>query len=166
MIRPGDLETVANLLCHLRSGRSRQCQHPPNLEIPGQLRQFQIVGAEVMSPLGHTVRLIHCHHADRQAFQPCQKTLVGEALRRHIEQLDGAIVEPLIDRLQLTGIHTGIQSCCRDIQPIKLVYLILHQRNQRRHNQRQSIQHQCRQLITQALATASGKHGQRRTPGQ
>ena len=35
MIRPGDVETIANLLCHLRGGRGGQRQHPAHLEFTG-----------------------------------------------------------------------------------------------------------------------------------
>ena len=166
MIFPGSGKTVADLLCNLGRGRRGQRQHPAHIEIAGQLRQFQIIRAKVMPPLRNTVRFIHRHHADRQPLQTRQKSLIGQALRRHVQQLDTAVIQPPVDTLQLLCIHAGIQPRGSNTQPVKLIHLVFHQCNQRRHHQGHTTEHQRRQLVTQAFTPASGKHRQRRTPGQ
>src|SRR5258705_6193253 len=54
----------------------------------------------------------------------------------------------------------------RNTATIELVYLILHQRDERRHDERRSPQHDRLQLIAERLARSGGHHGEHITTAE
>ena len=54
----------------------------------------------------------------------------------------------------------------RDAPGLELLHLVLHQRDERRDDQRQPLQHHRRQLVAEALARAGGHHHHHVAPGE
>ena len=65
-----------------------------------------------------------------------------------------------IDRTSFVEGQRRIQSSRRDAATGKKIDLILHEGDQRRDNERQTLEHQGRQLIAETLAGAGRKNGQ------
>ena len=79
-----------------------------------------------------------------------EEALVVEALRRDVEQLQRAGAEPLEDLALLVGVEARVEPRRRDPAPLQEVDLILHQRDQRRDDDRHA---------RRAAAPAAGSRG-------
>jgi hypothetical protein len=159
-------EALADVVHHGGGGGGRQRQHPLHAHGARRLRQLQVVRTEVVAPLGDAVRLVHREQGDARAAQLVQKALVVEALRRHVQQLERPRPQP---PLHLDGLVAGqgaVQPRRRDPPPLQVVDLVLHQRDERRHDHGHAVQQQRGKLVAQRLAAAGGEHGQRAAPLQ
>jgi hypothetical protein len=88
-------------------------------------------------------------------------------LRRDINQLAGAAFDFIVAATNLRRIERAVEG--RDLRkaaPGKPLDLILHQRDQRRDDQRPSFQQLRRQLITERFAQPRRQHGKRMPPRQ
>ena len=96
-----------------------------------------------------------------------QEPLVAEPLGRYVEQLGspahgarrtcaGSAARSRLESSRAAGTRVLDEK----------IDLVLHQRDQRRDHDRQPVEQQRRQLVTEAFAAAGGKNRQRRTPGQ
>ena len=84
-----------------------------------------------MPPLGHAVGFVDRQPRDLQLLESCHEPSVGKALRRHVQQADGAAGRLLEDlslpfprngRVDRSGLHSGV---------LERVHLILHQGKER-----------------------------------
>ncbi|MCY1544706.1 hypothetical protein D9M68_806060 [compost metagenome] len=110
-----------------------------------------------MAPLRHAVRLVDGEQGDVQALQEGQHARLHQALRRQVEHLDLAAVDPLGNLALLFGVQGGVQGHRRHTQLIEGSDLVVHQGDQRRHHHRQAVTQQRRHLKAQGLA-AAGRH--------
>ena len=135
-------------------------------ELAGAFGQLQVVGPEVVAPFRDAVRLVDREERDASARELREEALVVEALRRHVEELQRAVAESLADLTLLVGIEARVEPGRLDAASLQEVDLVLHQRDQRRDDDRHAVEHQRRQLVAEALAAAGRKDGQRRPAGQ
>ena len=77
-----------------------------------------------------------------------------QALRRNIQELQPALPKPGHDFSLLIGRLAGIQELRFDAELTECGDLILHQRNERRHDQARSLPQHGRNLVAQGLAAA------------
>ena len=126
-----------------------------------QHRQAQVFRAEVVAPLRHAVRFVDGEQRDAAAFQQLQTAVGQEAFRRHVQQVQLARQEgplhvagdlPFLGRVQERGAHAEFG---------QRVDLVLHQRDQRRHDDAGAFAHQRGDLIAQRLAAACGHEHER-----
>ena len=81
-----------NILPDLGGGGSREsADHRPHLQLFYKIRNFQIAGPEILSPLGNAVGLIHAHHGDLDLGSCPEKALRQKPLRSHIDDLIAAL---------------------------------------------------------------------------
>ena len=106
------------------------------VELARPLGQLQVVGPEVVAPLGDAVRLVDGEQRDASARELCEEALVVEALRRDVEKLQRAGAEPIEDLALLGGVEARVEPRRVDPAPLQEVDLILHQRDQRRDHDR------------------------------
>src|SRR6516164_4206036 len=71
--------------------------------------QGQVVGPEVMAPLGHAVRLVDGEQADRAAVEQAQRGLGAQPFRRQVEQVELVGQEFGLDQAALVGILRGVE---------------------------------------------------------
>ena len=93
------------------------------------------------------------------------KARIGEALGCREDDLRRARGERRFGRAELVGGDAAVELDGGDAELAQLVALILHQRDQRRDDQRRSRQEQGGQLIAKRLAGAGRHHRERRLAG-
>ena len=70
--------------------------------------------------------------------------LAHQPFRRHVQQSAAVLAEARQDGVPLGGLQRAVQVRCRHAVDAQAVDLILHQRNQRRHDQRHAATRRCR----------------------
>jgi hypothetical protein len=122
-----------------------------------QSRQGEIFGAEIMAPLRNAMGLVNREEAELRGLEERDGFGLGETLRRDIDEAQLAalyLLDGVAIRAEIIG---GIERRRGDPVTLELRHLVAHQRDQRRHHDRQPVAHQRRQLIAQRLA-AAGRH--------
>ena len=122
-------------------------------------RQLEVVGPEVVAPLGDAVRLVDGEQRDGRVGQLGEEALVVEALGCDVEELQAAGAEAVGDVTGLRLLDARVEPRRVDSLTDEGVDLILHQRDQRRDDDGDAVEHQGRQLIAEALAGSGGKYG-------
>ena len=136
-----------------------------------QLRQAQILLAEVMPPLANTMRLVNRHQAEQatlmQAVQHGQKTRRQDALGRGVQQHQLAREQVTLDPPGFVAVQRAVQKGRGHAGFVQRAHLVVHQRNQRADHQRHALTGAVPgdggHLVTQALAAAGGHQHQRIT---
>ncbi len=135
-------------------GRERDARHVgPAL---GELRQREVVGAEVVTPLGDAVRLVDREEGDAPLFEEALDRLGIEPLWRDVEQVElarevGALHRSTLGRqlarVEVRGAHAVAH---------ERVDLVVHERDERRHHDAGALAEERGDLVAEALATARG----------
>jgi len=118
-----------------------------------------------MTPLGDAVGLIHHQHRDGHGFDKLTETLILKTLHRYHQNFQPTGTGILHHLLMLFVSQSGINTGRSNAFAVQKFQLILHQRQQRRHHQRQMGQLQRCKLITEGLTGTGGKDRQRRMSG-
>ena len=94
------------------------------------------------------------------------RSVVGQALGGDVEEFQGAGLELPVDRLHLGRPDARVEAGGGDAAGLQGIDLILHQGDERRDDQGQSVEEEGRQLVAEALAAAGGEDRQGRAPGE
>ena len=89
------------------------------------------------------------------------EALVVEALGSDVEQAQIAAAEAVGDVAQLVEREARVDARGRHAERLERVDLILHERDQRRDDDRDAVEHQRRQLVAEALARSGREDGER-----
>ncbi|MGC0330184.1 hypothetical protein RKD23_003174 [Streptomyces sp. SAI-170] len=109
--------------------RERDARHVrPALTEQGQ---GEIVGAEVVAPLGHAVCLVDREDRDLAAGEQVEGGVQAQPLRRQVEQVQLARQELGLHRPALVEVLRGVHEAGPHAQRTQCVHLVLHQRDQR-----------------------------------
>jgi hypothetical protein len=141
--------------CGRREDRARA-------EPPRHLAELEVLGPEVVPPLAHAVRLVDHEEADLGGSEPISEPRRCEALRRHVQHshlageraLEGAAVRA---RVALRVDQLGAATEALD--------LVGHQRDERRHDDREPAVEDRRKLVTEGLPGA-GRHHEQDVPSR
>ena len=153
-VRLVDAEAVADVGGDGRRGGRGQGEHPLGPELACARCELQVVGSEVVAPLGDAVRLVHGEQRDLRPHELSEEPLVVEPLRGDVEQLQAARAKPLGDVAKLVRAEARVEPSGVDALADEEVDLILHQRDQRRDDDRDAVEQERRELIAEALAGA------------
>ena len=123
-------------------------------------QQQAIIGAEVMPPFGHAMRLVDRDQRQHFLVDQLAESLGRRPLGRDIEQVEIAVAEPL-DRLLRGFASARGQRRRLDAIALGRSDLVVHQRDQRRDDQRGPAPRQRRQLVAERLARPGRHHRQR-----
>ena len=148
-------------------GRRRQRDRRRRAQPRADVRQPQVVRPEVVAPLRQAVRLVDRQPADAGSLDRLQEPAAREPLRRDVQQADLAAADAgqrLGDRLagHARGDHLDAVQAARAERGV----LVLHQRDQRRDDQRQLPVDQRRQLVAERFARAGGHDREHVAAGQ
>ena len=133
----------------------------------GKHAELLIFGAEIVSPLADAMRLINGKQADGLLVEKTQKAVGNQAFRRDIKQFQTALGKFVGNLARLICRRAAVD--CRRFNPghMQAGHLVVHQRNQRRYDNRHAFAHQRRNLVTQRLApTRRHQHHQTLAAGQ
>jgi hypothetical protein len=147
-------------------GRGRQGDRGRVAQQAAEIAELGIIGAKIMPPFADAVRFV-----DRQQPRPRRSN--------HVEEPPAA--EPFgrnIDQPELPCCHTvkpvvllgrgqgAVDEVRRQTQRLKLIDLILHQGDQGRDDQGQTVSGDGRQLVAEALPPSGGHYAKAVLPGQ
>ena len=110
------------------------------------------------------MRLVHREARERNAGEGRGEALVCETLRRDVEKTPPAGERVLEDPLPVPRGHERVNRRRRDAAAGELVHLVLHERDERRDDERRARQHQRRELEAERLAGARGHDGEEIPP--
>ncbi len=109
--------------------------------------QLAIVGPEIVPPFADAMRLVDRDQRQRHVAQQLAKAARVHPLRRDIDEVEFAIPEPLRGSLAIAV--GGGQRCGADTERIRASDLVVHQCDQRRHDERRPRPRQCGQLVAE-----------------
>jgi hypothetical protein len=149
-----DPERSRDVLDDGRGRGRREGKDPFGAEIARDLRKPKQFGPEVRAPGAHRVRLVNGEKRNPHPTHRAPKAVGRAPLRRHVEKLDGAGPDGGKDLRDLAPRHRRVDPRRGDpLRPAR-VRLVLHQRQQRRDDDRGSLEVQGGQLVTERLSTA------------
>jgi hypothetical protein len=96
-----------------------------------QLGERQVVGPEVVAPLGHAVRLVDGEQRDPAALQQRRGRRAAQPFRGQVQQVDLAGDVGRLHRAALVGALGGVEEPGPHPERAQRVDLVLHQRDQR-----------------------------------
>ena len=147
-----------DILTHLCSrSRGERADDRTARQTADESADVQIAFAEILTPLRHAMRLVHGDHGDIRSLRKRDERLRLQPLWRDVDDLIHALrgvaqrlaVLRRVQRLiQIRGVNALLDQCAD---------LILHQRDQRRDNERDTDLHQRGHLIAHRLSRA-GRH--------
>ena len=143
-----------------RGHRDHRDVRPGLLDHP----EFPVLGTEVMTPPGDTVRLVDRNKRKGETLQHPDKPVADEALGRDIEQVDPPVSK---SSLHISFFLRGlITRDGRRTYPFlaKVVHLILHERDERRDHHPQGIGVHRKDLVTERFSPAGCLEEQHITP--
>ena len=150
-----------------RGGRGRrEREHALGAELACARRELQIVGAEVVAPLRDAVRLVDREQRDLRLAELREEALVVEALGRDVQQLEASVAQAAGDGPHLVRGEARVEPRRVDALAREQVDLILHQRDQRRHDDRHAVEHQRGQLVAEALPRSGREDGEGGAAGE
>ena len=128
--------------------------------------QLGVLGAEVVSPLGHAMGLVDGKQGQRYFLQALQEVFAQQAFGGDVEQVEPVAVQAGEDIAGLFGLQAGIEAGSPDAVGLQGVDLVLHQRDQWRHHDGGAGADQGRDLVAQGFAAAGGHEHEAVLAGQ
>ena len=120
--------------------------------------QLDVFRPEIVPPLRHAMRFVDCEQPDWRAFQKIEETRRHQALGRYVQQVDFAIAQRAFGGGSLGARQCRIQVRGANADFLERGNLVLHQCDQRRHDDARAearlLSHERRNLIAQRLAAA------------
>ena len=161
------LQDADDVAAHLRRRRGGEGgQGGPPRQLLQKVQNFQIARAEILPPLGDAVRLVDREQRDLQLLRERAEAVGQQPLRRDVENLVSAEARVAVGLAQLLDGHGAVDAAGRDAGVLQGHDLILHERDERRDDERQPRQQQGGQLIAKALAAARRHDAEHIAPGQ
>ena len=126
----------------------------------GEHRQADVLGPEIVAPLRDAVRLVDGDEGDLRLRQQRKAALGQQALRRHVEQVQAALTHGALDVRGFSRTQRRIEERRPHARFLQRCHLVLHQRDQGRHDDADPGPDQRRNLVAQRLAAAGGHQHQ------
>ena len=123
----------------------------------GELGEREVVGAEVVAPLRHAVRLVDREEGDAAALEEPLGGLGVEPLGRDVEQVELARQVGAFDLGPLGRLLAGVEVGGAHAVAHEGVDLVVHERDEGRHHDARALAQQRGDLVAEALA-ATGRH--------
>ena len=123
----------------------------------GELGEGEVVGAEVVAPLRHAVRLVDREQGDAAALEEPLGGLGVEPLGGDVEQVELAGQVGAFDLGPLGRLLAGVQVGGAHAVAHEGVDLVVHERDEGRHHHARALAQQRGDLVAEALA-ATGRH--------
>ena len=135
-LRVAEFELFDDVLAHALGGGGGEGEYR---DVRNQLPHFleaAVFRAEIVAPLADAVRLVHRQRGDFPALQARQEIRQHQPLRRDVKQLVFARVERIETPPRLSSIQRRVEKSRRHAAGFELVHLVLHQRDERRDDDR------------------------------
>ncbi len=137
-------------------GGQRQARHAG--VALAQEAELEVLGAEVVPPLGHAMRLVDREQGETRAVEELEEAGRHQPLRRDVEQIELAGPEGTLDARRFApGGRFECSAAARDAELGERRHLVVHQRDERRDDDAGPLAQQRRELVADRLA-AAGRH--------
>ncbi len=126
--------------------------------------ELAVLRTEIVSPLADAVRLVYRDEADIAAAPGARENvtcLPCQPFGRHVEEAVASFTQPRQDRGLLVGGQRAVVERGGHAVADERVDLVLHQRNERRHDEAEPRSHERGRLEAQRLAAARGQDDDR-----
>ena len=130
------------------------------------LSDRKVVRAEVIAPLGDAVGLVHDDEADGEDVEVGLEERGPQALRGDIEELEVAVGGVVQGVVGLPAGHPGVDREGLDAAGGEVLDLVLHQRDERGHDERDAVPQERGDLEAHGLAAARRQQRERVPPVQ
>jgi hypothetical protein len=157
-----DAELDENVLARAPVRRGRERQPRDGGKGVEQRPQQPVIGPEIMPPFGNAMRLVDRHQRQRYAPDQVPERVARRPFGRHVDEVELAPLQPR-HRLLAIAVGRGERGGA-DSETFGGADLVVHQRDQRRDDERRARPRQRRHLVAQRLARAGRHHGQRVPP--
>ncbi len=147
----GDAQLPDDVVDDLVGGRRRHGHHRGVSQLLDHAAQLEVVGAEVVAPLAHAVRLVDHEKVDRRAAQQRAELGLGQLLGRGVDELLAAPRHDLLGLLPLARRHRAVEGNGIDAFLGEGFSLVLHQGDERADHERRAVHHQPGELEAEAL---------------
>ena len=159
-------EHGANVFPHHWSCRRGQGHTLGPPEIFEGFSQPHVIGTKVVTPLAQAMSLIHRNHPDGDIAKGIHERPRSEPFRSDVNQLVSSVLHTVEPLLLLVPGEGGIDESHRDLPLGEGIDLILHERDERAHHERDTAPTQRRELVTKRLSPAGRHHHRTITSGQ
>ena len=159
-------ELAHDVGAHLRGRRRGERQHRRAPEAVDHRAEREVVGAEVVPPLADAVRLVDDEEAHLALQQHLEEVAVLEPLGRDVEDVALALRDRPLGVARLARRLVRVERERVDALRDHLVLLVLHERDERAHDQRQPLEHQRGELVDERLPAAGRHHDERVAPAE
>ena len=149
-----------DILDDLRRGGGGERQHGHTRQLLADTGYLKVGGAEVVAPLGDAVGLVDGDETHVHVTQFRLEKFGSQALRRDIQDLDVAEDTVLQGDDDFLAGEAGVDGGGTDAQTAEIVYLVLHQGNERGDDDARAFLSQCRHLEGDGLAATRGHQSQ------
>ncbi|OIQ83817.1 hypothetical protein GALL_343830 [mine drainage metagenome] len=163
--RRGELQSLGDLGVGRLGGGRRQGDARHRRPAFVQHGELQVVGAEVVAPLGHAVSLVDGEQRDGPALEQVQGVRDPQALGREVEQVERAVEESALDAATFGEVLGRVEEPGPDTKSGQRIDLVLHEGDQRRDDDAGAGPDQCRDLVAQGLPAAGRHQDERVAPG-
>ena len=156
----GDAEPREDVLPHGGVGGRGERERAGTPESLARAAEREVVGSEIVSPLGDAVRLVDDEQPHTAAREAVEEAPVREPLRGDVEQRGAPRLEVGVAAVLLGAVERGVDEACRDADRLEGLDLVLHERDQRRDHER-AADLERGQHVAEALASARRHHAER-----
>ncbi len=153
----GQIELFQDVPAGVRVGGGGQGQFGNPLELSRDSGDLEIVGPEIMPPLGDAVGLVDGVQRDGDFPEEPLKAFRQQALWSDVQQVDRPCQGALFDAARLSRGKAGVQKIGPQAVLSQGHDLVLHQGDQRRHHDADPGAQDGRNLVADGLA-AAGRH--------
>jgi len=150
---------LADLVSGPRVGSGRQGQSRDPSVLVEQRLELAIVGAEIVAPLADAMRLVNRDQRQRNTPEQLPEARGRRSFGSDVEKVELTAAKALDGPLAV-AVRRG-QRRRANAQCLRAANLVMHQRDQRRNDQRRAFPGERRQLIAERLARAGRHHRQR-----
>ena len=145
----------------VRGGRGGERHHGRPAQAFAHLGDAQIAGPEVMAPLADAMRLIDGEERHADILQPLCRAAEVEALGGHVQHLHLAPRHAAHALRHFAGRQRAVDEGGGNAARREGVHLVLHERDERAHDDGDARQQECGHLVAHRLAAAGRQHDER-----
>ena len=143
----------------IRRGGEGDARHAR--EAANQLGELHVMRAEIVAPLGDAVGLVDREQGDGRVVEEVQEFVHQEPLGGDVDEVDLAVADGGFGGGYLARVDVRVDRSGADAKLLQSRNLVLHQRNQRRDDDRDARTAEGGDLIAQRL-TGAGRHQHKR----
>ena len=118
--------------------------------------QRQVVGPEIVAPLGNAVRLVNRKKREGNALQRLDELRHGKPFRRDVKDLYPVVFQIAVNPRYLLLVEGAVHEGRGNAVHPRRIHLVLHERDQGADDDGRSLHQKRGQLVAQGLASARG----------